>query len=133
MADISQIKLPNGDIFDLVDEKSTFQFIIYRNDSEITTNHTFSEILAAINAEQSINAQLVFVTGARCELTYMKNYAGSQIYFSYISDNRIRIITFFSNGDIDEESIEIPQVYSSSNLGGYLTMDTLPIYDGTVV
>ena len=132
MADISQIKLPNGDIFDLVDEKSTFQFIIYGSDSGFTTNHTFSEILAAINAKQSINAQLVFFTGARCELTYMKNYAGSQIYFSYISDNRIHIITFFSNGDIDEESIEIPQVYSSSNLGGYLTMATLPIYDGTV-
>lgn len=27
----------------------------------------------------------------------------------------------------------IPQVYSSTNTGGYLTMATLPIYDGTVV
>lgn len=27
----------------------------------------------------------------------------------------------------------IPQVYSSTNTTGYLTMDTLPIYDGTVV
>lgn len=132
MAEISQIKLPNGDVFDLVDEKSNFQFIIYISDSEITTSHTFSAILAAINAGQAINAQLVFSTGARCELTYMKNYMGSRIYFSYISDNKIHIITFFSNGNIDEESIEIPQVYSSSNLDGYLTMDTLPIYNGTV-
>lgn len=28
---------------------------------------------------------------------------------------------------------DIPQVYSSTNTGGYLTMATLPIYDGTVV
>ena len=28
---------------------------------------------------------------------------------------------------------DIPQVYSSNNTGGYLTMSTLPIYDGTVV
>lgn len=27
----------------------------------------------------------------------------------------------------------IPKVYSSTNTTGYLTMDTLPIYDGTVV
>lgn len=27
----------------------------------------------------------------------------------------------------------IPQVYSSTNTTGYLTMATLPIYDGTVV
>jgi hypothetical protein len=27
----------------------------------------------------------------------------------------------------------IPKVYSSTNTGGYLTMATLPIYDGTVV
>lgn len=28
---------------------------------------------------------------------------------------------------------DVPQVYSSTNTGGYLTMATLPIYDGTVV
>ena len=28
---------------------------------------------------------------------------------------------------------DIPQIYSSTNTTGYLTMDTLPIYDGTVV
>lgn len=27
----------------------------------------------------------------------------------------------------------IPKVYSSTNTSGYLTMDTLPTYDGTVV
>lgn len=29
-------------------------------------------------------------------------------------------------------SSDIPQVYSSTNTGGYLTMATLPIYDGGV-
>ena len=28
---------------------------------------------------------------------------------------------------------DIPQIYSSNNTSGYLTMATLPIYDGTVV
>ena len=36
------------------------------------------------------------------------------------------------NGTIALTS-DIPQVYSSTNTGGYLTMATLPIYDGTVV
>jgi len=36
-----------------------------------------------------------------------------------------------ANGTIALTS-DIPQVYSSTNTGGYLTMATLPIYDGTV-
>lgn len=65
MADISQIKLPNGDIFDLVDEKSGFITGISSSD----------------------------VTGALGYTPY--------------------------NG--------------STNPNGYLTLSTLPIYDGTVV
>lgn len=65
MADISQIKLPNGDIFDLVDEKSGF--------------------ITGINSSMITNA-----------LGYTP-YDGT------------------------------------TNPNGYLTLLTLPIYDGTVV
>ena len=39
------------------------------------------------------------------------------------------------NGHISDygSAVTIPTVYSSTNTGGYLTMATLPIYDGTVV
>ena len=65
MADISQIKLPNGDTFDLVDEKSGF-----------ITGITSSDVTTALG------------------------------YTPY-------------NG--------------TTNPNGYLTLATLPIYDGTVV
>lgn len=65
MAEISQIKLPNGDTFDLVDEKSGF--------------------ITEINSTMIINA------------------------LGYTPYN------------------------GTTNPNGYLTMSTLPIYDGTVV
>lgn len=47
MAKISQIKLPNGDIFDLVDEKSGF--ITEINSSMITTALGYTPYNGAIN------------------------------------------------------------------------------------
>jgi len=44
----------------------------------------------------------------------------------------IRNIEFPNKDGIVALTSDIPQVYSSTNTGGYLTMATLPIYDGTV-
>lgn len=44
-----------------------------------------------------------------------------------------RTITFPDKTGTVAMTSDIPQAYSSTNTGGYLTMATLPIYDGTVV
>lgn len=62
------------------------------------------------------NLTSVQYDSANAKLTYTKNGSNTDI---------VTVATLKS-------ALDIPQVYSPTNTGGYLTMATLPIYDGTV-
>ena len=50
------------------------------------------------------------------------------------NDNSTKVATTaYVDAAIVALTSDIPEVYSSTNTGGYLTMATLPIYDGTVI
>ena len=86
------------------------------------------------------NAKLTL--GNEKTATTAKNKQGTlELYGSTIYATRItagaptatRNIEFPNASGTVALTSDIPQVYSSTNTGGYLTMATLPIYDGTVV
>lgn len=80
--------------------------------------------LGQVSSGSTESGQLVLCSGAY--YTYLK-----PPLYSSINSNRTYTLPE-STGTLALVS-EIPQVYSSTNTGGYLTMATLPIYDGTVV
>lgn len=179
MADISQIKLPNGDTFDLVDEKSGYL--------TVETDPVFSVSAAAgitstdisnwngkSDSDEKLKTTLVTQSGqtmypifsltstTRAEnklidtnFTYLPQstsvsltlgssgskagqlalYNGTGyiiLHSSQLTSGVKNIYLPAQNGTVALTS-DIPAVYSSTNTGGYLTMATLPIYDGTVV
>ena len=181
MADISQVKLPNGDTYNLVDETSGY----IKNYTE--TDPVFSASAAAgitatdisnWNGKSSTDEKLKTISGSSATQYYpifgnatstaeTKRYSNNfrvtdynselELQIGQVSSNPIKgTIKLVSNqaqgyvllrtvatsgktitlpdkdGTIALTS-DIPQVYSSTNTGGYLTMATLPIYDGTVV
>lgn len=179
MADISQVKLPNGDTYNLVDETSGY----IKNYTE--TDPVFSASAAAgitstdisnwngkSDTDEKLKTNLVSDTemyypifGNASTIAENKQYSDS-FKFQCGSNNAnltlgkqndkqgvIQIwygnyITYlYGNGNSTANHIvylparqgtlaltsDIPSVYSSTNTGGYLTMATLPIYDGTVV
>ena len=85
------------------------------------TNQTSTLFLGTRSATNSRTGELTFYRG-----NYYKSLTPqpgiTQSGTIYLPD---------ANGTIALTS-DIPQVYSSTNTGGYLTMATLPIYDGTV-
>ena len=167
MADISQVKLPNGDTYNLVDETSGY----IKNYTE--TDPVFSASAAAgitstdisnWNAKVSdtgkwnnvsLNKTLVSETGN--ENVYVPLVTSTSSTTAYLmkatfadgtkagsiaryNANSYLISTTPSANDNSTKvattayvDAAIPKVYSSTNTGGYLTMATLPIYDGTVV
>lgn len=189
MADISQVKLPNGDTYNLVDETSGY----IKNYTE--TDPVFSASAAAGITSTDISnwnskADIYDITagvgssGNSSKLNIvLSNYYGNYEYKNFMmfvnksqtissstivrtttntTDNQLEIQSthIILNGKSNPPIIlpglyygtlsawsnsatltlisaptmaDIPQVYSSTNTGGYLTMATLPIYDGTVV
>ena len=73
--------------------------------------------------------------------TYTANaipkYTSSGYLYAYTpsaNDNSTKVATTaYVDAAIVALTSDIPEVYSSTNTGGYLTMATLPIYDGTVI
>ena len=189
MADISQVKLPNGDTYNLVDETSGY----IKNYTE--TDPVFSASAAAGITSTDISnwnskADIYDITagvgssGSGSTLyIILSNYYGNYEYKNFMvfvnksqnignsvvvrtttnaTDNQLEIqrSNIILNGESSPYTIspglyygtlsawsnsatltltsaptmvDIPQVYNSTNTGGYLTMATLPIYDGTVV
>ena len=187
MADISQVKLPNGDTYNLVDETSGY----IKNYTE--TDPVFSASAAAgitsadisnwngksstdekvkqtpLNGTNSTKG-LLFSSATGSAETTNTIYTSNKLQWNdnacslyvYNADNtKNSNLTFnslrLSNSSTaysgllktanvtagrtytlpDKDGIialtsDIPSVYSSTNTGGYLTMATLPIYDGTV-
>lgn len=180
MADISQVKLPNGDTYNLVDETSGY----IKN--YIETDPVFSASAAAgitstdisnWNGKSSTDEKVkaialpttsstyYLVLGSNSGTAETKNYS-NKLTFEYSNSQVVlrvgdttnnqkgriylhgpsvggvtyldtaatisRTITFPDNTGTIALTSDIPSVYSSTNTGGYLTMATLPIYDGTV-
>ena len=189
MADISQVKLPNGDTYNLVDETSGY----IKNYTE--TDPVFSASAAAgitatdisnWNGKSSTDEKLVtnaitadtnyyLLLGSDTTNATTKYYDANGLQYKWNSasnpngvelilgnnlssgsNRRKGFLTIYGSGanylQLQPPSImnssyglilpnqsgtialtsDIPKVYSSTNTGGYLTMATLPIYDGTV-
>lgn len=109
MADISQIKLPNGDTFDLIDEKSgyiTAQYIENKTDYSIPVSR-----VGEIEVGETVIG------------TDSTNFPTSKAVVDYVDERVVQEI----------EAIDVPTKTSDlTNDSGYLTMATLPKYDGTV-
>lgn len=125
MADISQVKLPNGDTYNLVDETSGYGkiHIISYNPFSGELEDTYEQIKIWIEANEIVVIYNVV----------SKNYS----YFDKIvvvedADEKLvfRTLTGFSL-TITSTSIIDGGVGGSEE--GWLTLATLPIYDGTVV
>lgn len=177
MADISQIKLPNGDMFDLVDEKSGYltaetdpvfsasaaagisatdisnwnaksdtdeklkvtqitqtsqtTYPIFGMGSSVAENKLFDTNFQYLPQSATVSLTLGS-SESKAGLLKLYNGTGYIILRSSQVANGVKNIYLpAQNGTIALTS-DIPQVYSSTNTGGYLTMATLPIYDGTV-
>ena len=187
MADISQVKLPNGDTYNLVDETSgniknytetdpvfsasaaagitstdisnwngksstdeklkitviddTNAYYLICGDSTTTATRLYDPGLSYItlsNHQQGYsrlqlgNGTPQGTSGAKygCIRLY-----GTTAYATEIKGGALttwRTITTPDKSGTIALTSDIPEVYSSTNTGGYLTMATLPIYDGTV-
>lgn len=119
MADISQIKLPNGDIFNLVDETSGYKkFHMVEASIPImggapTMNTSYSQILSWIEAGEEV---IIVNTSLNDNRYYYWGKSNTTLLFMSLWGEEL---------DIDTDNIrhfEPP----------WLTLDTLPIYDGTV-
>ena len=151
MADISQIKLPNGDTFDLVDEKSGYiksytdeklkttlvtqegqaMYPIFGNSSTTAANKLIDTNFKYIPQSSSVELTLGSSEG-KVGLLGLYNGAGYIILRSSQVTSGVKNIYLPAQSGTVALTSDIPQVYSSTNTGGYLTMATLPIYDGTV-
>ena len=184
MADISQIKLPNGDTFDLVDEKSGYlteetdpvfsasaaagisatnitswnekidkQFMGYIDNNVLyyPIGHTFGSdgstwtfpfVLKTAGAYVNNNTPVRAINSTNNYTTLGSIYLDGQrqtgnvylnlakLYICRLNDGSTHIYTVATLSDIPT----IPtNVSSFTNDSGYLTLSTLPIYDGTVV
>ena len=98
------------------------------NKSLMTTNQSI--YVPYVTATTATEAKLVeIIEGATTAHKVPKYDSHAYLYSTTPSanDNSTKVAT---TAYVDAA---IPKVYSSTNTGGYLTMATLPIYDGTVV
>lgn len=163
MADISQVKLPNGDTYNLVDETSGYIKNYTETDpvfsasaaagitatdisnwnakvsddktwngvelvKQSTANTGDSTYVPLATSISPINMSFTSVKKTPTANAIAKYDASAYLYSTTPSanDNSTKVAT---TAYVDAA---IPKVYSSTNTGGYLTMATLPIYDGTV-
>lgn len=144
MANISSIKLPNGTTYDLKDngalqltggqvtgpvtfgdsiavDEATIGDLVVNGAASFTNNiqaNTINGISVGSNPKFTDTVTTVSVTGS-----------GNAVTTASASNGVVTL----TKGATFALTSDIPSVYSSTNTGGYLTMATLPIYDGTVV
>jgi hypothetical protein len=164
IADISQVKLPNGDTYNLVDETSgyiknytetdpvfsasaaagitstdisnwnakvsdTGKWNNVSLDKTVTTS-TSDQFIPCLNSTSATSAKLIKALSSSYSAYSLAQRDGNGYIIAQTpsaNDNSTKVAT---TAYVDRA---IPKVYSSTNTGGYLTMATLPIYDGTVV
>ena len=132
MADISKIKLPNGDIYDIKDANA-----VPASGGTFTGPVTFSDTINAVDA----NVGDLVVTGAasitntlaantmQTNKVLAPTSSGGSTY-GLGTDGQV----LKTNGTtVYWGTITVPTKTSDlTNDSGYLTLSTLPIYDGTV-
>lgn len=162
MADISQVKLPNGDTYNLVDETSGYIKNYTETDPVFTasaaagiTATDISNWNAKVSDDKTWNGVTLTQstrTLTTCYVPTFENFNSTSARVTYVtstpSENKIakydyQSYLYSTTPSANDNSTKvattayvdaaIPKVYSSTNTGGYLTMATLPIYDGTVV
>ena len=113
-------------------DTTTAQIKSYDNDG--FTYYNYKGTTSAVG-----NAKLTLGNNKTATTAYNKRGTlelyGSTTYATRITagaPTTTRNIEFPNNSGTIALTSDIPQVYSSTNTGGYLTMATLPIYDGTV-
>lgn len=113
------------------DDKTWNGVTLYRTPGgNVASNNTLANIYVPfLDATNSTTANVATVS---CTPTayYIPKYNGGAYLISTTpsaNDNSTKVAT---TAYVDNA---IPKVYSLTNTTGYLTMDTLPIYDGTVV
>ncbi len=165
MADISQVKLPNGDTYNLVDETSGYIKSFTETDpvfsasaaagitatdisnwnAKVSDNKTWNDV--SLTKSQSSGAAAGYVpyvssvsaTSAHYYPVAAANSTAANSIPKYTSGGYLVSNTPSANDNSTKAATTayvdaaIPKVYSSTNTGGYLTMATLPIYEGTVV
>lgn len=164
MADISQVKLPNGDTYNLVDETSGYIKSFTETDPVFSasaaagiTATDISNWNAKVSDDKTWNGVTLTTTQTNIDSLYYvpakdsTTLSGQAKWFKATSTPTDRAIAKYdasaylksTTPSANDNSTKvattayvdaaIPKVYSSTNTGGYLTMATLPIYDGTVV
>ena len=123
MADLSKIKL-NGTTYNFKDAEARKGTSLWNVTSD---NDGHGEYWWILQLQQSGLYQFTNAPGSNGALRYINLPA-----FKHDSSTiNISLEMPTQSGKIALTS-DIPSVYSSTNTGGYLTMATLPIYDGTV-
>lgn len=108
MADISQVKLPNGDTYNLVDETSGY-----------IKNYTETDPIFSASAAAGITVGDIAVWNNANSLQWNSTSKALRV------NKNGSMTTIFEQGDL--------RYNSSTNTTGFLTLSDLPIYDGTVV
>ena len=110
----------NSSYYPIFGSDSTAATRLYDNNLTYTTES--SRIILALGASNSKKGTLTI---------YGKNGTGST-QLSTNNTSGVTLVSLPNKGGTIALTDDIPSVYSSTNTGGYLTMATLPIYDGTV-
>ena len=124
MADLSKIKL-NGSVYNFKDTEARKGTSLWNVTSG---NNGYGEYWWILQLQQSGLYNFTNAPGFNGALRYINLPA----FKSDSSTINISLEVPTKSGQLALMS-DIPQVYSSTNTDGYLTMATLPIYDGTVV
>ena len=113
MADISQVKLPNGDTYNLIDETSGYGkvHIVAFDEDNNTINTTYNQLRSWFEANE------IIILKADSDYYYLDNWDSDNLYFYTLEGYGITI---------NSSSI---QPFATD---GWLTLSDLPIYDGTV-
>jgi len=139
MADISQIKLPNGDTFDIIDEKSgyiTAQYIENKTDYAIPV----SRVGEIVVGETAIGTDSTNFPTSKAVVDYVDERVVQEIEAIDVGVSSVNgktgAITISASDVGAATQTDIRNQINSYNSyiqnQGYLTLNDLPIYDGTV-
>lgn len=113
-----------------VSDDKTWNGVTLNKSSSVSQSNIYIPYVASTSATTANLVQVVVDTTGISAANRIPKYNNSGYLVSTTpsaNDNSTKVAT---TAYVDTA---IPKVYSSTNTGGYLTMATLPIYDGTVV
>jgi len=135
----SDLTNDSGFITSYTDEKlktnlvsdTNLYYPIFGNASSIAENKQYSD---SFKFQQSVNSASLTLGKQNDKQGVIQIWRGN--YITYLQGNDGSTANHYVYLPAQQGTLalisDIPKVYSSTNTGGYLTMATLPIYDGTV-